>query len=73
MAGETKFGTGEPISTNLSTGEATGTYLVGTLGQGILIYRPASIPPEFFLEMIVSESKTLIFKKESNFETLIKL
>ena len=37
LAGETKFGTGEPISANLLTGEATGAHLIGALGQGVCI------------------------------------
>ena len=35
LVGETQFVTGEVISANLSTGEATGAHLTGVLGQGV--------------------------------------
>ena len=36
FVGEAKFGTGETISANLLTGEATGEHLTGALGLGVL-------------------------------------
>ena len=41
LAEEVQFVTGEVVSANLSTGDATGAHLAGALGQGITEYEGA--------------------------------